>query len=213
MRRRAFSEHEYRTLERLTDLIIPVENGAPGALAAGAPAWIDMLAGVNDQLKKIYVDGFQWLDDAARQREAADFLSLSSAQQTEMLDADRIPPQRDARARARNPVFQLGTPDDGRCLLYERDWHPGHRLSRQYCTQRLSGARRSDCVRAEEERARLKKRRMKDLCALVLVTASLCAVGVASTMPAIVVTAAARSIRPGELVVLTIIPGPSGPVG
>ncbi len=50
---------------------------------------------------------------------------------------------------------------------------------------------------------------MKDLCALVLVTASLCAVGVASTMPAIVVTAAARSIRPGELVVLTIIPGPS----
>ena len=83
----AFSEHEYRTLERLTDLIIPVENGAPGALAAGAPAWIDMLAGVNGQLKKIYVDGFQWLDDAARQREAADFLSLSSAQQTEMLDA------------------------------------------------------------------------------------------------------------------------------
>ncbi len=48
---------------------------------------------------------------------------------------------------------------------------------------------------------------MKDLCALVLVTTSLCAVGVASTMPAIVVTAAARSIRPGELVVLTITPG------
>ena len=83
----AFNDHEYRTLERLTDLIIPVENGAPGALAAGAVAWIDMLAGVNDQLRKIYVDGFQWLDGAARQREAADFLSLSPAQQTEMLDA------------------------------------------------------------------------------------------------------------------------------
>ena len=54
---------------------------------------------------------------------------------------------------------------------------------------------------------------MKDLCALVLVTASLCAVGVASTMPAIVVTAAARSIRPGELVVLTITPGAEGPIG
>src|SRR6476659_3771009 len=83
----AFNDHEYRTLERLTDLIIPVENGAPGALAAGAAAWIDMLADVNDQLRKIYVDGFQWLDGAARQREAADFLSLSPAQQTELLDA------------------------------------------------------------------------------------------------------------------------------
>src|SRR6476659_11100410 len=84
---KALSAHDYQTLERLTDLIIPVENGAPGALAAGAAAWIDMLADVNDQLRKIYVDGFQWLDGAARQREAADFLSLSPAQQTELLDA------------------------------------------------------------------------------------------------------------------------------
>ena len=54
----------------------PGRERRAGALAAGAPAWIDMLAGVNDQLKRIYTTGFQWLDDAARQREAADFLSL-----------------------------------------------------------------------------------------------------------------------------------------
>ena len=105
----AFSEHEYRTLERLTDLIIPVENGAPGALAAGAAAWIDMLAGVNGQLREDLRRRLSLArDDAARQREAADFLSLSSAQQTEMLDADRIPPQRDARARAGHSGFSLG---------------------------------------------------------------------------------------------------------
>ena len=73
----ALSEHEYKTVERLTDLIIPVENGAPGALAAGAPAWIDMLAGANDQLKRIYTTGLAWMDDACPQRGAADFLSAS----------------------------------------------------------------------------------------------------------------------------------------
>ena len=41
-----------------------------------------MLAGVNDQLKRIYTTGLSWLDDAARQRGAADFLSASPAQQT-----------------------------------------------------------------------------------------------------------------------------------
>jgi hypothetical protein len=82
----ALTEHQFRTLERLADLIIPVENGAPGALAAGAPAWIDMLAGVNDELKQIYVSGFQWLDEAARQRGSADFLSASAPQQAALLD-------------------------------------------------------------------------------------------------------------------------------
>jgi hypothetical protein len=82
----ALSEHEYRTLERLTDLIIPMENGAPGALAAGAPAWIDMLAGANEQLKRIYTTGLLWIDEAARQRGADTFLSASAAQQTALLD-------------------------------------------------------------------------------------------------------------------------------
>jgi hypothetical protein len=82
----AFDGHQFHTLERLTDLIIPVENGAPGALAAGAPAWIDMLAGANPELKQIYVDGFQWLDGAARQRGATDFASATPAQQTMLLD-------------------------------------------------------------------------------------------------------------------------------
>jgi len=82
----AFTDHQFRTLERLTDLIIPVENGGPGALAAGAPAWIDMLAGVNDELKQIYVSGFQWLDEASRQRGGVDFLSASTPQQTALLD-------------------------------------------------------------------------------------------------------------------------------
>jgi gluconate 2-dehydrogenase gamma chain len=82
----ALSAHEYATLERLTDLIIPVENGAPGAVQAGVAPWIDMLIGVNDQLKEIYHTGLTWLDEAMKQRGAADFVTASPAQQTAMLD-------------------------------------------------------------------------------------------------------------------------------
>src|SRR5688572_21182728 len=83
---RTLDEHEYRTLERLTDLIVPVENGAPGALAAGAAAWIDTISSENDQLGKIYKDGLAWLDGAMKARGAADFVSAAPGAQTALLD-------------------------------------------------------------------------------------------------------------------------------
>jgi len=83
---KALSAHDYQTLERLTDLIIPVENGAPGALAAGAAAWIDMMASENAQLKGIYTKGLEWLDTTMVQRGQKDFVSAPPARQTELLD-------------------------------------------------------------------------------------------------------------------------------
>jgi gluconate 2-dehydrogenase subunit 3-like protein len=83
---KSFSATEFRTLERLTDLIIPVENGAPGALAAGCAAWIDMISSENDQLKKIYKNGFAWVDGAMKTRGAASFVEATPAQQTALLD-------------------------------------------------------------------------------------------------------------------------------
>jgi gluconate 2-dehydrogenase gamma chain len=81
-----FTPHQYRTLERLTDLIIPVENGAPGALAAGCAAWIDMISSENEDLKKIYRTGVAWLDGAMKRRGATNFLAATPAQQIELLD-------------------------------------------------------------------------------------------------------------------------------
>jgi hypothetical protein len=83
---KSFSAAEFRTLERLADLIIPVENGAPGALAAGAPAWIDMISSENDKLKQIYKSGFAWLDAAMQKRASATFAAAPPARQTELLD-------------------------------------------------------------------------------------------------------------------------------
>jgi gluconate 2-dehydrogenase gamma chain len=82
----SFTAAEYRTLERLTDLIIPVENGRPGALAAGAAAWIDMISSENDKLKEIYRSGFAWLDAAMKKRGAENFMTGTPAQQAELLD-------------------------------------------------------------------------------------------------------------------------------
>lgn len=84
---KALTGHEYRTLERLTDLIIPTENGAPGALAAGAAAWIDMLATANDKVLAIYTGGLAWLDRAMQRRgTAADFVSAPASDQHALLD-------------------------------------------------------------------------------------------------------------------------------
>jgi gluconate 2-dehydrogenase gamma chain len=83
---KALSDHEYSTLVRLTDLVIPVENGKPGAVAAGAAAWIDMLSTENPQLKEIYTKGLAWVDAEIKRRGAADFVSATPDQQTMLLD-------------------------------------------------------------------------------------------------------------------------------
>ena len=83
---KALSDHEYKTLVRLTDLIIPVENGKPGAVAAGAAAWIDMLASENSQLKDVYTKGLTWIDAEMKRRGATDFASATPEQQTALLD-------------------------------------------------------------------------------------------------------------------------------
>ncbi|MGA2115942.1 MAG: gluconate 2-dehydrogenase subunit 3 family protein [Bryobacteraceae bacterium] len=78
--------HEFATLERLTDLILPPEGASPGALAAGAAAWIDMLAAENAQLAMIYTGGLARLDDSMRARCGQDFVSAPVAEQTALLD-------------------------------------------------------------------------------------------------------------------------------
>ena len=83
---KTFSGDQFKALERLTDLIIPVENGKPGALAAGAAPWIDMISSENDQLKASYAKGFAWLDTTMKARGAKDFASASLADQTALLD-------------------------------------------------------------------------------------------------------------------------------
>jgi len=84
---KALTAHEYATLQRLSDLIIPSDEHSRGALEAGAADFIDFLCNASDEMKDIYTGGILWLDEAMKHRYAGkDFLGAEPAQQTEMLD-------------------------------------------------------------------------------------------------------------------------------
>lgn len=83
---KALSAQEFRTLQRLADIIVPVDNGKPGALQAGVPEWIDSLLNVNATLKGRYATGLAWLDTTMKTRGAADFVSATPAQQIALVD-------------------------------------------------------------------------------------------------------------------------------
>jgi hypothetical protein len=83
---KALGTHEYQTLLRLTDFIIPIDNNKPGAVQAGVPGWIDALLAVNADLAARYADGLGWIDRTMRQRHGAAFLDAVHVQQTGLLD-------------------------------------------------------------------------------------------------------------------------------
>ncbi len=83
---KAFNAHEYQTLTRLADLIIPADEKSKGALDSGATEFIDLLAANNAELAAIYTGGLAWLDAQMKKRHNAAFLDARPDQQTAMLD-------------------------------------------------------------------------------------------------------------------------------
>jgi hypothetical protein len=83
---KALNAHEYKTLEKLADYIVPPDGAVGGATAAGAPEWIDLMASQNPQLLAIYTGGIAWLDHAIERRGAASFVDAAPEQQIAILD-------------------------------------------------------------------------------------------------------------------------------
>jgi len=83
---KALNPHEYQTLEKLADLIVPADEKSPGAVASGACEFIDLLASQNPRLLDIYTGGIAWLDQAMRRRYSTDFVTAKPNQQTIVLD-------------------------------------------------------------------------------------------------------------------------------
>ena len=104
-RPKALTAHEYATLQKLSDYIIPADEHSPGALAAGAADFIDFLCNASDEMRDIFTGGLLWLDDAmGRQHEGQSFLEVAPAAQTAMLD--RIAYRRNASPEL-NPGIQF----------------------------------------------------------------------------------------------------------
>lgn len=79
---KALTAHEYATLQRLSDLIIPADERSKGALEAGAADFIDFLCGASGEMKEIYTGGIGWLDHY----HGKPFLQATPEQQTALLD-------------------------------------------------------------------------------------------------------------------------------
>ncbi len=86
-RLKRLTEHEFATVSRLAELIVPADEGGGSGVDAGAPEFIDLLCSQNDELADIYQGGLAWMDATMRQRHGTAFLDASAPQQTALLDA------------------------------------------------------------------------------------------------------------------------------
>ncbi len=82
---RFFNETDYRTIERIADLIIPATD-TPGAVQAGVPEYIDFVVGRESQHQAVVADGLRWLDAQAKQQGAERFLDLEERGQLAILE-------------------------------------------------------------------------------------------------------------------------------
>lgn len=83
---KGLNAHEYKTLQKLADFIVPADEVSAGAVSAGASEWIDLMASQNPELLAIYTGGIGWLDHAMERRHTTDFLSATLEHQTAILD-------------------------------------------------------------------------------------------------------------------------------
>jgi Gluconate 2-dehydrogenase subunit 3 len=83
---KALTAHEYATLQRLSDLIIPADEHSKGALEAGSADFIDFLCHASDEMRNIYSGGILWLDATMQQHHGKNFVDASPEQQTALLD-------------------------------------------------------------------------------------------------------------------------------
>jgi gluconate 2-dehydrogenase gamma chain len=83
---RYFSDNQYQTLRALCQLIIPQDQHSAGAIEAGAPEFIDLLASENEQYQARLGGGLMWLEHFCAERYDKPFLGCAADQQKEVLD-------------------------------------------------------------------------------------------------------------------------------
>jgi gluconate 2-dehydrogenase gamma chain len=81
-----FSAHAYATLIALCDAILPADEKSKGAVAAGAPEFIDLLTSENKEYQLQLGGGLMWLDGTSTDRYGSLYLKCTAAQQKELLD-------------------------------------------------------------------------------------------------------------------------------
>jgi gluconate 2-dehydrogenase gamma chain len=78
--------HEFQTVARLSEIIIPADEVSGSAVDAGAPEFIDIIANHNSEIATIMLGGLSWLDRQMERKHNVSFVAATPEQQTAMLD-------------------------------------------------------------------------------------------------------------------------------
>ncbi|MEZ4700230.1 MAG: gluconate 2-dehydrogenase subunit 3 family protein [Rhodothermales bacterium] len=81
-----FTEHEWRTVKLLADLIIPKDDRSGSATDAGVPEYMDFMMIDSPNRQTPMRGGLAWIDVQCRKRYGAPFADCTAAQQTALLD-------------------------------------------------------------------------------------------------------------------------------
>src|SRR5215831_12525069 len=81
-----FAGPSYKLLETLCETIIPADADSGGAIEAGAPEFIDLLASENDEYQAKLGGGLKWLDSTCTARYSKGYLDCTPQQQKEVLN-------------------------------------------------------------------------------------------------------------------------------
>lgn len=106
---KVFGAHEWATLTRLAELVVPADERSGSAVDAGAVPFIDLLCSQNRELTVIFTGGISWFDAEMRKRAGKEFVSASAAEQTAMLDAI-VAAERTVREQAAETVLFARAP-------------------------------------------------------------------------------------------------------
>lgn len=82
-----FTDHEWRTVHVLVDLIIPADEKSGSATDAGVPEFMDFILNESSELRQRSMrEGLAWLDAESRRRNSVAFVDASDAQRRAILD-------------------------------------------------------------------------------------------------------------------------------
>ena len=82
---KALTDHESRTLSRLTDSMVPADSHGESGFDVKAPERIDLFRSKNASISRIYTGDLSWFNAAMHQRYDVRFVEAST-DQTDMLN-------------------------------------------------------------------------------------------------------------------------------
>jgi len=91
MSEKFFDDHEMKTINILSDIIIPKDEKSGSATEAGVPDFIEFIVKDMPHHQTPMRGGLKWLDVQCMKRFNADFASCNSTQQIEMVDEIAFP--------------------------------------------------------------------------------------------------------------------------